>query len=103
MLDAAESKPKPSNAPRKHPGGPVKLNARMLRMIDLMANGHPDDPGRTRYGLYDAATAVGYYRRAAKALAQSPVFLNAYYAACAGRNIQSLCPTPGRPRHKGPN
>jgi hypothetical protein len=90
MLPVADTKP---HAPRKHPGGPIKLNTRMLRMIDLMVHGHPDDPSRTQYGLYDAAAAVGYYRRAARALAQSPVFVGAYNAARAGRNIQPSCPT----------
>jgi hypothetical protein len=88
----ADTKTK-SNTPRNYPGGPIKLNARMLRMIDLMVNGHPDDPSRTQYGLYDAAAAVGYYRRAARALAQSPLFVRAYNAARAGRNIQPSCPT----------
>ncbi len=104
MLDARDSrsgmsqvgtcKPQAAEAKsRKHPGGPIKLNARMLRMIDLMVNGHSDDPGRTPYGLYDAAAAVGYHRRAARALAQSPLFVGAYEAARAGRNIQTACPT----------
>ncbi|HLH12426.1 MAG TPA: hypothetical protein VKV77_11175 [Methylovirgula sp.] len=62
-------------------------------MIELMVSGHPDDPGHVRFGLYDAAAAVGYHRRAARALAQSPVFLEAYHSALAGDDIAHLCPT----------
>lgn len=78
---------------RKHIGGPIVLNRRMLRMIDLMVQGHPDDPSRTPYGLYDAAAAVGYQRRAARALIQSALFLDAYYKALGAQNVQHLCPT----------
>ena len=48
------------------------LNARMLRMIDLMTRGHPHDPSGTPYGLYDAAHSVGYRRKAARELALVP-------------------------------
>lgn len=68
-------------------------------MIELQVEGHPDDPSRTAYGLYDAAAAVGYHRRAPRALARSPLFLAAYQTAIdahigiAGKSIWSLCPT----------
>lgn len=69
------------------------LNSRMLRMIALMTEGHPDDPSRTPYGLYDAAAAVGYHRRAARALAMAPIFVEAYRHAYAGKSNASAIPT----------
>jgi len=78
---------------RKYVGGPVVLNARMLRMISLMTEGHPHDPSRTRYGLYDAAAAVGYQRRAARELAMAPVFVEAYRRAAAGKSNANEVPT----------
>lgn len=93
MSSVAASSPRPKAASRNPPGGPVKLNRRMLRMIDLMVNGHPDDPSRTRYGAYDAAQSCGYHRRAARALARSPLFVDAYYRALAGDKIDHLAPT----------
>jgi len=78
----------------KRVGGPVVLNSRMLRMIDLMVKGHPDDPSRTPYGLYDAAAAVGYQRRAARALAGTPIFVEAYWRVYRGESSASAVPTP---------
>jgi hypothetical protein len=77
----------------KYVGGPVALNARMIRMILLMINGHPDDPSRTQYGLYDAAAAVGYHRRAARALAMAPVFMEAYWTVYRGESNAGKVPT----------
>jgi hypothetical protein len=65
----------------------------MIRMIDLMVAGHPDDPSHTPYGLYDAAAAVGYRRRAARALAEAPVFAEAYWRAYRGESNASAIPT----------
>ena len=62
-------------------------------MIELMVNGHPDDPSRTPYGLYDSAAAVGYHRRAARALAEAPIFVEAYWRAYAGKSNASAIPT----------
>jgi hypothetical protein len=72
----------------------------MLRMIALMIEGHPDDPSGTRYGLYDAAAAVGYRRRAARALAMAPVFTQAYWRAHAGETTTSEVPTLGQVREE---
>ncbi len=58
-----------------------------------MTEGHPDDPSRTPYGLYDAAAAVGYHRRAARALAMASVFAEAYWRAYAGKSNASAIPT----------
>ncbi len=82
---------------RKQVGGPVVLNARMVRMISLMVDGHPDDPSRTPYGLYDAAAVVGYRRKAARELAKSPIFVEAhnaaFAAAIANLPAPNLCPS----------
>jgi hypothetical protein len=79
---------------RKRVGGPVVLNARMVRMIDLMINGHADDPSHTPYGLYDAAANVGYRRMAARGLAKGPVFVDAYNAAVAAWSRDYPPPNP---------
>jgi hypothetical protein len=65
----------------------------MLRMIALMVHGHPHDPSHTEYGLYDAAHAVGYRRRAARELAMSPLFVEAYRRELAGRGNAGVIPT----------
>jgi hypothetical protein len=65
----------------------------MLRMIWLMVRGHPDDPSRTPYGIYEAAAAVGYRRRAARELAISPAFFEAYQRELAGRGNAGVIPT----------
>jgi hypothetical protein len=77
----------------KRPGGPIALNSRMLRIIALMVHGHPHDPSRTPYGLYDAAHAVGYRRRAARELAMSPLFVEAYRRELDGRGNAGVIPT----------
>lgn len=77
----------------KRLGGPIALNARMLRMIALMVHGHPHDPSHTEYGLYDAAHAVGYRRRAARELAMSPLFVEAYRREFDGRGNAGVIPT----------
>ena len=78
----------------KRDGGPVKLNARMVRMISLMIDGHPDDPSHTQFGLYDAAESVGYRRRAARELAKSPVFIEAFNAAIIAAQGGEPAPNP---------
>ena len=78
----------------KRDGGPVKLNARMVRMISLMIDGHPDDPSHTPYGLYDAAASVGYRRRAARGLAKSVVFIEAHNAAVDAAMSNNPAPNP---------
>jgi hypothetical protein len=88
--------PTTTKSSTKRVGGPAKLNARMLRTISLMVEGHPDDPSRTPYGLYDAAAAVGYRRRAARELAKSEVVVAAYSDAIKAANGNHLCPTPAR-------
>jgi hypothetical protein len=82
----------------KYVGGPVVLNARMVRMVGLMIHGHPDDPSHTRYSIYDAATAVGYHRRAARALAMSQVFVDAYQRAAQGQSLADEIPSLERVR-----
>ncbi|MEJ0094156.1 MAG: hypothetical protein WDN46_12180 [Methylocella sp.] len=81
---------------RKRVGGPVALNARMVKMISLMIDGHSDDRSHTPYGLYDAAEAVGYRRKAARELTKSPVFIEAYNAAfdaaVANQSPPNPCP-----------
>lgn len=52
----------------------------MERMIDLLIEGASDDPSHEPLGLYQAAKAVGYQRKAARELAISRVFTEAYYA-----------------------
>jgi hypothetical protein len=59
---------------KKVEGGPVELNNRMRRMIDLMVHGHEEDPSKTPYTIEDAAKSVGYQRRAGRALMQAPLF-----------------------------
>jgi hypothetical protein len=81
-------------SPTKRDGGPVKLNARMVRMISLMIDGHPDDPSHTPYGLYDAAESVGYRRRAARELAKSLVFIEAHNDAVAAAVANQPAPNP---------
>jgi hypothetical protein len=65
----------------------------MLRMIHLMVHGNERDPSRTRYGLFDAAHAVGYHRRAARALAMSPLFYEAHQRELDGRGNAGVVPT----------
>jgi hypothetical protein len=62
-------------------------------MIELMVHGHPHDPSRTPYGLYDSAHAVGYRRRAARELAMSPLFVEAYRRELDGRGNAGVIPT----------
>jgi len=61
----------------------------MLTMIHLMVHGHPSDSTHTLYGLYDAAKAVGYRRKAARHLAGSELFAEAYWAARAGEDLST--------------
>ena len=70
---------------RKYINGPVQLSSRMLKMISLLVHGHPQDATGTPYDLYSAAKAVGYQKRAGRALSVSPVFLEAYYLELAGK------------------
>jgi hypothetical protein len=55
-------------------------------MISMMVEGHPDDPSHTQFGLYDAAAAVVYRRRAARELAKSEIFVAAYSDAVKAAN-----------------
>ncbi len=87
---AAAPAPKARSKPR---GGPAALTKRMLTMIHLMVHGHPNDSTHTLYGLYDAAKAVGYRRKAARHLAGSELFAEAYWAARAGEDISCRAPT----------
>jgi len=72
----------------------------MIRMIALMIEGHPHDPSRTPFGLYDAAAAVGYRRRAARELAMAPVFVEAYRRAAAGKSNANEVPTLEQVQHE---
>jgi hypothetical protein len=71
------------NLTRRREGGPMALNPRMRRMIDLMVFGHPDDPSGTQYDIYDAAAAVGYHRKSARDFQASPLFQAVYMKALA--------------------
>jgi hypothetical protein len=71
------------NLTRRREGGPMALNPRMRRMIDLMVFGHPDDPSGTQYDIYDAAAAVGYHRKSARDFQASPLFQAVYLKALA--------------------
>jgi hypothetical protein len=72
---------------------PIVLNSRMLRMIFLMCRGNERDPSRTPYDLYSAAAAVGYRRKAARELAMSPAFVEAYQRELDGRGNAGVIPT----------
>jgi hypothetical protein len=73
------------------------LNHRMERMIDLLINGAPNDSNHEPVGLYQAAKEVGYQRKAARELAMSPVFVDAYNtklkAASRKETLPVLCPS----------
>jgi hypothetical protein len=80
-------------ATRRLIGGPRALNAQMVRMIGLMIHGHDWDPSKTPLGIYDAAAAVGYRRKAARHLARSRLFREAYRLARDGASNRHLVPT----------
>jgi hypothetical protein len=58
---------------------PIAFTARMKAMIDYMVHGNPNDSTSTPYTLYEAAKAVGYARKAARHIATSPPFVEAYH------------------------
>jgi hypothetical protein len=103
-MSAHDSQPKSDTtqkaASRNPPGGPIVLNSRMLRMIHLLVHGNERDPSHTPYGIYDAAHAVGYRRTAARALAMSPVFYEAYQRELDGRGNAGIVPTLEEIRHE---
>jgi hypothetical protein len=78
-------------------GGPLRLNRRMERMIDLMIEGDPMEEPQEPLDLYSAAKAAGYLRKAARELAMSPVFAEAYNAklkaASRKETLPVLCPS----------
>lgn len=78
---------------RKLVGGPRALTTQMLRMIDLMIRGHDWDPTHTPLDMYAAAAAVGYRQKAARHLATSPLFAEAYWRASEGQSITLWAPS----------
>ncbi len=76
---------------------PMRLNRRMERMIDLMIEGDPTEEPQEPLDLYAAARAVGYQRKAARELANSPAFVEAYNtklkAASRKEMLPVLCPS----------
>jgi hypothetical protein len=82
---------------RRLDGGPLRLNRRMERMIDLMIEGDRMEELQEPLDLYSAAKAVGYQRKAARELANSPAFVEAYNtklkAASRKETMPVLCPS----------
>jgi hypothetical protein len=62
-------------------------------MISLLVHGSPVDRTKTPWGIYEAAYAVGFSRRAARELAMSPEFLAAYEREKAGIGNAGLVPS----------
>jgi hypothetical protein len=58
-------------------GGPMRLNRRMERMIDLMIEGDPMEEPREPLDPYAAGKACGYQRKAVRELFQEPAFFAA--------------------------
>jgi hypothetical protein len=78
----------PSRIPATGPTGKlVRLNSRMLRMIDLMVNGVDSDPSHPPLDPFEAGRCVGYKRGSVRWLALSPAFVAAYEGAKRGRPV----------------
>lgn len=77
----------------KRLGGPITLNTRMLRMIELMVRGHDHDPSHTPVDPYEAGRVVGYQRRAVRELTKSAIFRRAYDEAQRGVDPGRRVPT----------
>jgi hypothetical protein len=62
-------------------------------MISLLVHGSPVDRTKTPWGIYEAAYAVGFSRRAARELAMSPEFVAAYEREKDGRGNAGMIPS----------